>query len=91
MNLSMFGWRENAGKRHPLALPASGRDPPASGAVAVAHPQLWLAHRVSLSGSLQLSRPPSLGLSVEDKKRTKRRKPREKEERKKIEKKKKNA
>jgi hypothetical protein len=61
MNFSMFGCRENARKRRPLALPASGRDPPASGAVV--HPQRWLAHLASISGSLQLSlqlsRPPS--------------------------------
>jgi len=61
MNCSLFGCRENARKRRPLALPASGRDPPASGAVV--HPQRWLAHLASISGSLQLSlqlsRPPS--------------------------------
>jgi hypothetical protein len=69
----MFGCRENAGKRRPLALPASGHDPLAS--IAVVHPQWWLVHRVSLSGSfqfsIQLSRPPSLGLSMEEKKRMK--------------------
>jgi len=80
-----------AGKRRPLALPASGHDPLASDAVV--HPHRWLVHLVSLSSSFQLSWPPSSISLSRWKKRTKGRKSgegrKEKEERKKIEKKKK--
>jgi hypothetical protein len=33
MNFSTFGYRENAKKRRPLALPPLSRDPPASSAI----------------------------------------------------------